>query len=272
MQEANRRRANKMNTTEQRTIKYENPPINEIVCGILFDEIKGLQTGHFGTLWQKFKPDFTATGDHSPINPIPQEDSNNRGAFPLPRVWFVHRDDNEVIQAQRNRFYHNWRRRRPDDKYPGYETVIENFEKYLSSFQEFLAEEKLGNLVPNRYELTYINLISENAGWETLNSLEPIFPNFVSLKDRNKLLADIRGIDWQMTFGLPNDSGQLQLSIRNVRRADDRHLLQIEFTAFSNELYNPMRNWFDSAHEAIIDVFSDMMSDEIQYQFWGRKS
>ena len=262
-----------MNTTEQPTIKYGNPPINEVVCGVLFDEIKGLQTGHFGILWQKFRPDFTVSRDHSLIDPAPEEDRTNRGSYPLPRVWFVHRNDNEIIQAQRNRFHHNWRKTRYDDKYPGYETVIENFEKHLSSFQEFLAEEELGNLVPNGYEITYVDLILENAGWETLNNLEHIFPSFVTLKDRNRLVADIRGINWSMIFGLPNDSGQLQLSICNDQRIrDGRHVLRIEFTASSNEPYNPMRNWFNYAHEIIIELFSNMMSDEIQYQLWGRKS
>ena len=261
-----------MNTTEQRTIKYENPPINEIVCGVLFDSIKKLQTGHFGILWQKFKSDFSIVEDHNLIDPMPEEDFN-RGAFPLPRVWFVHKDENEVIQAQRNRFHHNWRKRRHDDKYPGYETVIENFEKYLSCFQEFLVEEKLGDFVPQRHEITYVDLILENAGWETLNNLEHIFPSFVTLKDRNRLLADIRAINWSMTFGLPNDSGQLQLSIRNDGRVSDgRRLLRMEITAFSDQSYNPMRNWFNYAHEVIIELFANLMSDEIQYQLWGRKS
>ncbi len=47
-----------MKTTAQSTIKYENPPIDEIVCGVRFDPIKQLQSGHFGILWQKFRPDF----------------------------------------------------------------------------------------------------------------------------------------------------------------------------------------------------------------------
>lgn len=262
-----------MNTTEQQTIKYENPPINEIVCGVLFDEIKGLQTAHFGKLWQKFSPDFMASEDQSLIDPIPAEDLSNRGLHPLPRVLFIHKDDNEIIQVQRNRFHHNWRKTRYDDKYPGYETVIENFEKHLSSFQEFLAEEELGNLVPNGYEITYVDLILENAGWETLNNLGHIFPSFVTLKDRNRLLADIRGINWSMTFGLPNDSGQLQLSIRNDQRlGDGRQLLRIESTAFNDQPYNPMRNWFNYAHDVLAEAFTNLMSDEIQYQLWGRKS
>ena len=262
-----------MNTTEQQTIKYENPPINEVVCGVLFDQIQKLQTGHFGILWQKFRPDFTVIEDHGLIDPIPEEDLSNRGAFPLPRVLFVHRDANEVIQAQRNRFFHNWRRRQHDDEYPGYETVMENFERYLSRFREFLAEEKLGDIVLNRYELAYINFILESAGWKTLNNLGHIFPSFVSLKDRNRLLTDIREINWHMAFGLPNDSGQLNLLINSIRREDDdRHLLRIEFTARSNQSHEPMRDWFDNAHEIILELFSNLISDETQEHLWGRKS
>ena len=262
-----------MNTTGQRAVEYENPPIDEIACGILFDSITGLQSGHLGILWQKFRPDFPRIEDHNLLAPVSEGDLNNRGTLPLPRVWFVHKDENELIQVQFNRFVHNWRKRRPDDKYPGYERVIANFEKYLSHFHKFLAEEKLSNLVPHQYELTYIDYILENEGWETLSDLENVFSDFVSSKSRKMLSTDIREINWQIAFGLPNDFGQLQLSIRNARRvSDDRHLLRIEFSALSNQAYKPMREWFNLAHEAILQVFSNLISDDIQKQFWGRKS
>ena len=261
-----------MNTIGQSTIKYENPPINEIVCGILFDSITELRSGHLGILWQKFRPDFSGVEDQNLLGLVSEDDLNNRGILPLPRVWFVHEDKNELIQVQFNRFLHNWRKIQPDDKYPGYETVIENFEKYLSRFQEFLAEEKLGNLVPNQYEITYIDHIWENEGWETIGDLEKVFPDFISLKVPNILSTDIQEINWQMVSDLPNDLGQLKLSIRNARRiSDGRRLLRIEFTVLSNQADKPMRDWFDLAHDVIINLFSNLISDEIQEQFWGRK-
>ena len=236
-----------------------------------FDAITELQTGHFGILWQKFRPNFSETEDHNLIGTVSEENLNNRGTYPLPRVWFVHKGNNEVIQVQRNCFLHNWRKRRPDDEYPGYETVLENFQKYLSHFQEFLTDEKLGNLIPNQYEITYVNHILENEGWETINNLEKIFPNLVSLKDRIILSTDMREINWQTVFGLPDDYGRLQLSIRNARRlSDNRHLLRIDFTAQSNEPYEPMRDWFDSAHKVILELFTSLISEEIQEKFWGK--
>ena len=80
-------------------------------------------------------------------------------------------------------------------------------------------------------------------------------------------------INYQMVFSLPDDSGHLQLSIRNARRvSDNRHLLRVEFRAISNQAYRERRKWFDSAHDVILDVFSKLVSDEIQEKHWGRKS
>ena len=257
-----------MKTTVQSTIKYENPPINEIVCDILFDSIEGLRAGHFGILWQKFRPDFPEIEDHILVAPIPGDDLETPNKFPLPRVWFIHKNENEVVQVQQNRFLYNWRKQRAADQYPGYEKVIENFEKYLSGFQEFLAAENLGNLAAREYQLVYIDLIPKGEGWGNLDDLEKVFPNLLQTIP----FTNLKGINWQTIFSLPNNLGQLQMSIRDARRVSDDHpLLKIEFKALSNQPYEPMREWFDAAHSTIIKLFSNLISNEIQEKFWGRK-
>ena len=262
-----------MKTTTQSPIIYENPPIDEIVCGIRFDSIKQLQSGHFGILWQKFRSDFPKTEDQNLIGPVPKEDLENPNKLPLPRIWLIHRDENELIQVQRNRFLHNWRKRRTDDEYPGYEKVIENFERYLSRFQAFLVDENLEGLVAREYELTYIDLIPKGQGWENPDDLAKVFPNLLSLTRQSVLLNDVKGINWQTILGLPNSLGQLVVALRNAQRvSDNQQLLQIEFKALSNQPYQPMRSWFDAAHNTITELFSNLVSDKIQEEFWGRKS
>ena len=261
-----------MKTTTQSAIIYENPPIDEIVCGIRFDPIKQLQSGHFGILWQKFRHDFPMTEDQIIVGPVSQEDFGNPDKFPLPRVWFTHKEENELIQVQRNRFLHNWRKRRPNDEYPGYEKVVENFEKYLLHFQEFLLEENLENLVAKEYELTYIDLISKRHGWENSGDLIKVFPNLLSSTEQSVFLDNVTDINWQTILGLPNNLGQLAIAIRTARRvSDNQQLLQLEFKALSNQPYQPMRDWFDAAHNAITQLFSNLISKEIQERFWGRK-
>ena len=259
--------------TAQSTIKYQSPPIDEIVCGIRFDSIKKLRSGHIGILWQKLGPDFPKIEDQILVPPVPKEDLEIPERFPLPRVWFTHKNENDLVQLQRNRFLHNWRKRQPEDVYPGYVRVINNFEKYLSCFQEFLVEENLDRLVAREYELTYIDLIPKGQGWENLRDLGKVFPNLLSLKRKSILATDIRNINWQTVLGLPNDLGQLRVAVRNATRvSDNQFLLHIEFNAHSRQPHQPMREWFDAAHNAVIEVFSHLVSDAIQQEFWGRNS
>ena len=263
-----------MHTTPQPAITYENPPLNEVICGIHFNEITTLRAGHLGFLWQRLGPNFTSTEDH-PVwfNPTSEEAVTDYSIPPLlPRVWFVHTDETELIQMQLNRFVYNWRKRGNDDKYPGYPIVMGNFEKYLSCFKDFLSDQQLGDFTPRRYELAYVNHILENEGWETLRDFEKVLPNFIAYKGQNTFPPNISEIHWKMGFRLPDDSGQLQLLIRNARRiADDRPLLRIQFRAIRNQPHPEMRKWFDSAHDVIRDIFSNLASHEIQEKYWGRK-
>lgn len=262
-----------MRTIKQSSIIYENPPIDEIVCGIRFKPIEHLQSGHFGILWQRFSADFPRTEDQNLVGPVSQEDLGVPDKPPLPRVWFIHRNENELIQVQRNRFLYNWRKRLPDDEYPGYQRVVENFEKYLSSFQAFLVEENLENLVAKEYELTYIDLVPKGQGWENPKDLVKVFPNLLSGTRQSILLENVIGINWQTIFGLPNNLGQLMVAIRTAQRSPgNQQIIYIEFKVLSSGSYRPIRGWFNTAHNTITEFFSNLVSNEIQEKFWGRKS
>ena len=260
-----------MNTTPQPTLKYDNPAINEIVCGIRFNPIELLQSGHLGMLWQKLRPDFTKTEDQNVIAPISQDDIGNIEKLPLPRVWFIHRNDNELVQVQRNRFHYNWREREEGDEYPGYEKVIVNFITYLSLFEKFLKEENLGELVTKEYELTYIDLIPQGQGWENLDDLENVFPDLFSSK--GILSTNVKVINWQTILDLPNRLGQLSIAIRSgQRRTNNQQLLHIETRALGKVESESIHAWFDVAHSYITELFSNLVSNEIQKKFWGRGS
>ena len=204
---------------------------------------------------------------------VSQEELGNPDRFPLPRVWFIHRNDNELIQVQRNRFLYNWRKRQSNDEYPGYEKVVENFERYLSCFEEFLATENLGNLVAIEYELTYIDIIPKGHGWENPGDLAKVFPNLLSLTKQSVFLNGVQVINLQTILGLPNNLGQLIVSIRNAQRIPgNQQIIYIESKAVSSGSYKPIRGWFNTAHNTIGKFFSNLVSKEIQEKFWGRKS
>lgn len=234
----------------QSVITYENLPINGIVCGIQFDPIKQLQSAHFGVLWQKFRHDFPETEDQIIVGPVSEEDIGSPDP-PLPRVRFIYANENEFIQVERDRFLHNWRKRRPEDESLGSEKVVENFEKHLSRFQEFLLEENLGNFVAREYELRYIDLIPKGQRWENPGGLENVLPSWLSNPEQSRLLENVIGID-RPPIDLPDALGQLRTSIHSVQRnSDDQEVFFIDLNALSNQPYQPMRTWFEDAHNAV---------------------
>ena len=261
-----------METIPPTAVTYENPPINEVACSVLFNPIKGLQIKHLSALWNEYVPQLSLFEEYPPLPPISDKDFDEAPRMLPIRVWFSDKSENELVQVQFNRFIYNWRKRLPDDVYPGYETVVSNFEEFYSIFQDFLTSEQIGTIAPIQFELTYFDHILENEGWTSLNDLGNIFPNFDSQRNEHKLPEAVRDISWQMLFDLPKDFGRLQLSIESHRRQDNRKLLNLQLTARSGaELYKPMRKWFDIVHVDILQLFVNLVSDEIQEKYWGKQ-
>ena len=124
---------------------------------------------------EKFKTDYPSCQEVAPLAPVIEQFEEERKIGldfqevpPLPRIWFIHKSDNGIIQVQRDRFLHNWRKVQPEDEYPRYPKVIEMFKSMLSQFESFLHENKFEKLVPLQYEMTYINHIWEGEGWSNL--------------------------------------------------------------------------------------------------------
>ncbi len=111
---------------------YERPPVIEVVCGILFKSIDKLLAPHLGLLWEKYKTEYPVCREVPPLAPVierfeeaPRIDLQLADVPPLPRIWFVDEKENGIIQVQRDRFLHNWKKVLPEDEYPRYPQVIE---------------------------------------------------------------------------------------------------------------------------------------------------
>jgi uncharacterized protein (TIGR04255 family) len=225
--------------TSQHLPVYDNPPVNEVVCGLLFKRIDEFLNPYLGILWEKYKPEYSECREVAPLMPVienfdqpSQPESQYVDILPLPRTWFVHARGNGVMQIQRDRFLHNWRKIRPDDEYPRYDNVIDMFRTYLLRFVEFLEENNLGTVTPLQYELTYINHIIQGEGWETISDVGKVFPHFSWQTSKNNFLPSPDSINWQTSFALPNRAGRLHTKVQNAtRREDGRPVLLFELTA-----------------------------------------
>jgi uncharacterized protein (TIGR04255 family) len=270
--------------TSQGLPKYDKPPVIEVVCGILFRSIEDLLAPHLGLLWEKFRPEYSTCQEVPPIAPTIEhfEDSPQQVQLqfsnkpPLPRIWFLH-PDGSIIQVQRDRFLYNWKKMRPEDKYPHYSEVVEKFKNHLSSFQGFLKEQELGVVEPLQYEMTYVNLIPEGEAWQTTSDTGAVFPDFTwqpksPRGDAQRFLSLPEGINWRTSFVLPNNMGRLHVHIQKGQlRENGQQVFRFELTARGigeNKSLESMPNWFDFAHESIVRGFADLTGYQVQRDVW----
>jgi len=256
---------------------YENPPVVEVVCGIQFKSIDKLLAPHLGLLWEKFKPDYPICQEVAPLSPIIEKfDDKVQASFgfqevpPLPRIWFIHKGDSGIVQVQRDRFLHNWRKVLPEDEYPRYPKVIELFKDRLDRFEIFLSENEFGKLQPVQYEMTYINHIWMGEGWENLPEIGKVFPDFSFRATTGRFLPAPETINWRTSFLLPNKMGRMHVTIRNGKRRSDEKPMVIMDLTVRGFIEEGMEKWFDIAREWIVCGFADLTGQDIQTQVWGR--
>ncbi len=84
---------------EEPVVDYENPPVIEVVCGILFKPIQALLAPHLAVLWEKYRSEYPICSEVAPLAPVIEhfEDSfEMKLEFsdlpPLPRIWFSRKD------------------------------------------------------------------------------------------------------------------------------------------------------------------------------------
>jgi len=256
-------------------VTYKKPPVNEVVCGIRFQQPEELAIPHVGMLWDKFRKDYPRIQHSIPIATAPDQFPLDKiTGFPLPRVWFINEQDNQLVQFQFDRLYYNWRYR--NDVYPRYLSVIKNFESTLDTFEIFLKEFNLGVLTPVECDLTYINHIEKGAGWNSIAVVSKIFKDFTWQHNKFRFLPNPVGIFWEVRYPLPDKKGHLIAKLRQATRADDKTpLLILEMiTRGSGESMEreDLRKWFDVAHEWIVCGFADITTEEVQTKVWEREN
>jgi uncharacterized protein (TIGR04255 family) len=260
---------------------FETPPVNEVICGIMFTPLERLLVPHVGRLWEKFRAEYPTCKEADPIVPVFETFDGGERPSPdlaipfLPRVWFISKDDNAIIQVQRDRFLHNWRKVRPSDEYPRYGNVRKQFEERLSAFREFVTENQLGSISPLQFEMTYLNHIPLGQGWEKLSDIGNVFPDLLWRSEREFLTAPER-IAWRTAFPLPEQLGRLHVSVTSgTRRPDSVQLLVFELTVRGigvDRSLNGVWTWLDTAREWIVRGFADLTGTEVHEKFWKRVS
>jgi uncharacterized protein (TIGR04255 family) len=254
---------------------YQKPPVIEVAAGVQFEQLKGWQTRYFGQFWGEFAADYPFTQDQPPMFDVVESGPRLEILTlpPLRRMLLLSKEQNYVIQLQESRLHFNWRKVKETDEYPRFDKAIfPQFLQVWGQFSNFVTRMALGNLRPQRYELTYINHI-EPRGDDFAEALEDRVKLFhwSAIKGEAKFLASPTAVNTAWTFSLPQQRGTAQANLTQATRADGRSVLVLGMSCGgpASPKYS-LDEWFGTAHEWIVRGFADLTTKSAQSE-WGRK-
>jgi uncharacterized protein (TIGR04255 family) len=263
-------------------VKFENPPVVEVVCGVLFSTPISLKAAQVGLFWQEVRQAFPRLEEAPPISSIIENFQDEQiqeiqfGSLPpLRRTWLLSADGRNVIQIQEDRFLFNWKRAADDDTYPSYDRVIEDFDRYLAKFVKFLVAEGIGQPTYRQFELTYVNHIGSSNGLTKVGEGGVLVDHFRDAS-RSRFLPQPEGFNWTTAYLLPDNAGRLRLVAQTVlRKPGGERIVRLDLIArgIPAKPSKPGRRpWFDMAHDWITRGFADATSPILHKEVWRRTS
>lgn len=259
---------------ESRKTTYERPPLREVSFGMSFAALQGFRAAHYGVFWSRLGREFTETFDKPVVGDVRATLSSSEEWFPLPRVWYVHRDKAQLVQLQPNRFYFNWRKVTPQTPYPRFEMLEPLFQDHVSKLGTFVAEQGLGDLQIEGVELTYTNHIFQGEAWTDVQDIAKVFPD-LGWRPREKPMGRAAGFAWTAVFDSAH--GKLNVTINHGTVPEDpsKQLFVLELRATHSRTgltIAEMRTWLRAANELIVGAFEDLTSARLQKEVWKRVS
>jgi len=262
--------------------EYDNPPLIEVVFGVQFKELKELRSPHIGVFWEKIgRVEYPGFEEKPPLSHITESYDEGQAnpsrprvqmleEPPLPRFFFISKDQRHLVQLQRDRFLQNWRKIGEDTEYPRYDCLCPEFAKSWELFRGFVADQAVGELQPDQYELTYVNHIEQGAGWTDEQDIEEVFPLF-RCKLKRTSSETLERIAWRRIYRFPSSAGRLHVSMHQamtITKGTPVLVLNLTARGFAE---GDLTDWFGMAHDSIVRVFTDLTGQSVQEKVWKRK-
>lgn len=258
-------------------VKYQNPPINEVIIGAYFDQpIMSLHSEHIGVFWSQIRSEFP-TIQQQPELSLPIVGPNfsiqfgmTDEPYPMPRFWLSSEDGTILIQIQKNAFILNWRKR--EGAYPHFDSVKGLFDKYYNTFLSFLRSElQVENVNIQVVELTYSNLIEPGSYWTNALDTPRLLPSLAIL-DVGVPIEAAPDFNYVTAYRFAPDL-TLNVAVRTGRKTTDasKSVLVFELRAVGAlgvASKTEADRWYDRAHDTIGRCFTAMTNPDIQRNHW----
>ena len=263
---------------------FVQPPVDETALSLQFSPIAGFGIPHFGLYWTRMRVQFPNFEVKPPIQFITER--FEPGARMAPQVgvtlveapeircWFLDQTKNWLLQLQRDRFVHNWRKVTGTEEYPRYPTLRASLAKQWDEYCNFLKDENFEQPRVNQCEVTYVNNIEYGRGWNSYGELERVIASLAAPKSKARFLPDPERQSMQVTYRLENDAGRLHVAfVPVIRSRDGKEVLQMTLTARGapkSSSIDDVFEWLDLGRKWVVRGFADFTTKEM-HEIWGKK-
>ena len=266
-------------------LAFAHPPIVELALGAQFSPLTNLTSAHLGLFWQSLGEEWSEPSD----GPLLQDQFESFGgprwaaspglqlrfgAPPYPgRLVIGHRDGNRLIQVQQTRFHLNWKR--GEGFYPSYTNLVGEFEGAFEQFVKFVGDSKLGDVLLNQWELTYVDSFPKGGAWQTPADWPNILPGLFSSPLPTdglsvELELDHRAAEW--SYEIRPARGRLHIASNYGKRdgsSNESLLLTLTARGPLSGVGSPgLREGLDLGHDAALGAFLKATSTDEQKR-WG---
>lgn len=261
---------------------FRQPPVDEVALSFQFAPIAGFAVPHFGLYWQRIRKAFPRFEVQPPITNVTEQPQPRMRiqlgvslmTKPELRCWFMDQSGNNLIQVQPDRFVVNWRKVTGAELYPRYPMLRDRLRSEWEDFCAFLKEEGLGTPQVNQCEVTYVNHIEYEKGWNGYGELGKVIEVLATPTSRGRFLPAPERVSMQVSYLLESDAGRLYVSFVPVIRArDGKEVLQMTLTARGapeSEREEDLFTWMDLGRTWVVKGFSDFTT-ETMHNVWGRQ-
>jgi len=263
---------------------FAQPPVDETALSLQFAPIPGFTIAHFGLYWERVRREYPRVEIQPPITNVTEQLGPGAAlgrqlgvelvSSPELRCWYLDQSSTRLVQVQRDRFVHNWRKVTGNETYPRYPSLRETLEKEWGRFCEFLKDETLERPRINQCEVVYVNNIEYEKGWNGYGELDRVIATLATPKSKNRFLPSPERISMQVTYLLEDGAGRLYVSfVPVIRTRDGKEVLQMTLTARGapkSPREEDVFGWLDLGRKWIVRGFADFTTAEM-HRVWGKQ-
>jgi len=253
---------------------FDRPPLTEVFLAAQFAPLPQLRTAHLGEFLSALGPTWSPLPD-APALGQTREPVDSTPEWLLPgtleidlrtgtRLRAQSAGADRMLQVENGWLALNWAGG-PGRDYPRFAALSAEYEQQYERWSRFLAERGLGTVVPNLWEVGYVNVFPRGELWNELGDIVGLLPRLLGSGPGSA--GALQTISGRWAYLIAPGVGRLQVFVEHALRHTPElgECVQLRLIA-----RGPVREGFGSAlwqglaigHESIVQTFAELLSDK----------